>query len=302
MTAHPALPGRLSAFPITPLVEGRVHERGVSDLVRRAVEGGADSVCVLGSTGSYAYLTRAQRRRVTELAVAAAGDVPVLVGVGALSTAEVLAVTHDAQDAGVRGVLLAPLTYQPLTEEEVHGLYEDVTAQLSVPLCVYDNPTTSRVTFTDDLLAAVGRLPHVGSVKLPGVPADPAAATGRVAALRALLPPTVALAVSGDAFAVRGLRAGCDGWCSVLAGVLPRTCRALTDGALTDGDLTDGDLTEEALLPVWDLFARFGSLRVVTAWCDVLGLVPGAEPPRPVRPLPAAARREVADLARRIVD
>lgn len=297
MTVGADVFGRLSAFPITPLVAGRLLDAGVSDLVRRAVDGGADSVCVLGSTGSYPYLSREQRRRVAELAVAAAGEVPVLVSIGALATAEVLALADDAQDVGVSGVLLAPMTYQPLTDAEVFGLYEDVTAQLSVPLCVYDNPTTTRVTFTDELLAAVGRLPHVASLKLPGVPADPVVAADRVAAVRALLPPTVTLGVAGDAFAVRGLRAGCDGWYSVLAGVLPRTCRALADGAPAAQDVAGEDLR-----PVWDLFARFGSLRVITAWCDALGLVPGAEPPRPLRPLPSAAVREVAALARTLAD
>lgn len=58
-----------------------------------------------------------------------------------------------AQAAGVAGVLLAPLSYQPLTRAEVLGLYEDVSAVLDVPLCVYDNPATTGFTFDDDLLA-----------------------------------------------------------------------------------------------------------------------------------------------------
>jgi 4-hydroxy-tetrahydrodipicolinate synthase len=286
--------GPLSAFPVTPLHEGRVDARGVTTLVRRAVEGGADSVGALGSTGAYPYLSRADRSRVARLSVEAAGAVPVLVGVGALSTREVLEHVEDAQTAGAAGVLLAPLSYQPLTDDEVFGLYADVTRELSVPLCVYDNPTTTRVRFSDDLLVRVTALPHVASVKLPGVPAAPADAAARIAGLRALLPGHVSLGVSGDVHAVRGLGAGCDLWYSVLAGALPRTCRAVVD-ALTAGDAARAGALDDRLRPLWDLFAGHGGLRVVSALVEVLGLVPAATPPRPLLPLPDTARRQVEE-------
>lgn len=286
--------GPLSAFPVTPLHDDRVDARGVHTLVRRAVAGGADSIGALGSTGSYPYLSRADRRRVAELSVDAAGGVPVVVGVGALSTREVLEHVEDAQAAGAAGVLLAPLSYQPLTDDEVHGLYADVSRELSVPLCVYDNPVTTRVTFSDELLGRVTALPHVTAVKLPGVPAAPGDAAARISALRALLPAHVSLGVAGDAHAVRGLEAGCDLWCSVLAGALPRTCRAIVD-ALAAGERTRARDLGDRLTPLWDLFAGHGSQRVVSALVEVLGLVPAAAPPRPLRPLPAAARRQVEE-------
>ncbi|MEU5924377.1 hypothetical protein ABZ817_12070 [Streptomyces antimycoticus] len=69
-----------------------------------------------------------------------------IVGIGALRTRHVLEAAEDAQSAGAAGVLLAPVSYQPLTDDEVFGLFEDVTAGLSVPLVVYDNPRTTRFT------------------------------------------------------------------------------------------------------------------------------------------------------------
>ncbi|CAM5454294.1 dihydrodipicolinate synthase family protein [Streptomyces antimycoticus] len=102
-----------------------------------------------------------------------------IVGIGALRTRHVLEAAEDAQSAGAAGVLLAPVSYQPLTDDEVFGLFEDVTAGLSVPLVVYDNPRTTRFTFTDELYARLGRLPRVASIKIPGVPAASAAARAR---------------------------------------------------------------------------------------------------------------------------
>ena len=152
----------LSAFPLTPLdAAGSVDESAFERLVARLAEAGVDSIGALGSTGSYAYLTREERARVAQLAVGAAGDVPVMVGIGAVRTEHVLAHAHDAQVAGAAAVLLAPVGYQALTEDEVYGLYADVTAELSVPLCVYDNPGTTHFAFSDDLHARVAALPGV---------------------------------------------------------------------------------------------------------------------------------------------
>lgn len=48
----------LSAFPITPAdANGRVIAAAVRTIVGRIVDAGVDSICVLGSTGGYAYLT-----------------------------------------------------------------------------------------------------------------------------------------------------------------------------------------------------------------------------------------------------
>lgn len=63
----------LSAFPLTPVGADAVDDDRLHELVARLDRAGVDSIGVLGSTGSYAYLTRDQRRRVAEIAVRAAG-------------------------------------------------------------------------------------------------------------------------------------------------------------------------------------------------------------------------------------
>lgn len=283
----------LSAFPLTPLRDDAVDEAAFAGLVERAAAAGVDSITALGSTGSYMYLDRDERRRVARVAVEHAGEVPVLVGIGALRTSQVLALAEDAQEAGASGVLLAPVTYQALTDDEVHGLFEDVTASLSVPLVVYDNPGTTHVTFTDDLHASIARLPHVASIKIPGVPADPAEAAARVQAIRDRVPASVTIGVSGDGSAATGLVAGCDAWYSVIGGTLPEPALAITRAAQA-GDRSAAVAESARLQPLWDLFAEHGgSYRVVAAIAEHLGLVDQDCLPRPVRGLDAAGRHRV---------
>ncbi|MBA4866093.1 dihydrodipicolinate synthase family protein [Streptomyces sp. PSKA54] len=282
----------LSAFPLTPTTEYGIDEKTVHTLVSRLATAGVDSIGALGSTGGYAYLTRDQRARVTKIAVEAADGVPVIAGIGALRTSQVLALAEDAQNAGASAVLLAPMTYQPLTEDEVFGLYEDVTRELSVPLCVYDNPGTTHVHFTDELHGRIAQLPNVASIKIPGVSNDPAQAKARVDALRALIPETVTIGVSGDWTAADGLNAGCDAWHSVIGGLLPQTALAITRAAEA-GDTARAITLSNQLEPLWALFRRHGSLRVVSAAAHHLGLIAEPNLPRPLHGLTAHARRDV---------
>lgn len=288
----------LSAFPLTPITDHGIDEESFARIVERLAAARVDSITALGSTGSYPYLDRAERARAARLAVEHSGTTPVIVGIGSVRTRDVLELAGDAQAAGASGVLLAPVSYQALTEDEVFGLYEDVTAELSVPLVVYDNPGTTHFTFTDDLYARIAELPHVDSIKIPGVPTDPGPAAERVSALRALLP-SVTVGVSGDPLAATGLNSGCHAWYSVVAGTLPKPALAITRAAEA-GDANSATAESQRLQPLWELFGRHGSLRVVSAIAEILGLVGHPNLPRPLRELPeddrAAVARVVAQL------
>ncbi|MCC3289845.1 dihydrodipicolinate synthase family protein [Arthrobacter sp. zg-Y1110] len=285
----------LSAFPLTPVINDTVDLDLFAALVHRAVEAGVDSIGALGSTGSYAYLSREERRRVAAAAVQAAGAVPVIVGIGALRTTDVLRGAEDAQNAGAAGLLLAPVSYQPLTEDEVASLFEAVSAASSVPICIYDNPTTTRFTFTDEFYARLGALPQVEAVKIPPRPVDEA--DRRIREVRAALPDGVALGVSGDEFAAPALLAGADVWFSVLGGTLPDLALAITRAAQA-GDAETALRLSAQLAPVWELFRDFGSLRVTSALAAELGLLPVENLPAPLRPLPGDVRRRIGGVLR----
>ena len=280
----------LSAFPLTPTTENGIDEAAFVRLVSRLAGAGVDSIGALGSTGGYAYLSREQRARAARAAVEAAGTTPVIVGIGALSTRQVLDLATDAQAAGAAAVLLAPMTYQPLTDHEVFGLYETVTAELEIPLVVYDNPGTTHVTFSDELHGRIAALPNIGSIKIPGIAADNAAA--RIAGLRAMVPSHVTIGVSGDWLAAVGLVGGADAWYSVLGGLFPETALAITR-AVQSGDVPAAVAASDRLEPLWALFRQFGSLRVMSAAAETLGLVNSPNLPLPLLGLDPAARGEL---------
>ncbi|TFD60955.1 dihydrodipicolinate synthase family protein [Cryobacterium suzukii] len=280
----------LSAFPLTPTDESGIDELAFVRLISRLAAAGVDSIGALGSTGGYAYLSREQRAWAARAAVEAAGITPVIVGIGALRTRQVLDLAADAHAAGAAGVLLAPMTYQPLNDDEVFGLYEAVTAELTIPLVVYDNPGTTHVAFSDELHGRIAALPNVGSIKIPGLTAT--AARARIAALRAVIPPHVTIGVSGDWLAIGGLLGGADAWYSVLGGLFPETAMSITRAAQA-GDSTAAVAASDQLEPLWALFRRHGSLRVMSAAAETLGLAASPNLPLPLLGLDPVARTEL---------
>ncbi|UXY11024.1 dihydrodipicolinate synthase family protein [Kosakonia sp. ML.JS2a] len=281
----------LSAFPLTPLVDDKLDEVAYVRLIKRLRAAGVDSIGALGSTGCYPYFSRNERATALRLATEHSGAVPVIAGIGALRTRDVLWLAEDAQKAGVSALLLAPVSYHALTEDEVFDLFDAVTRELSVPLCVYDNPGTTHFTFSDALIARIAQLPNIGSIKIP-----PISAPQRAASLRAQIPAHITLGISGDASAVDGLSAGCGIWYSVLGGLFPEVALAISRAALT-GDMAQARARSDALAPLWDLFKRYGgSLRVIATAAELLGTVTAPCLPAPLRTLTGDARRQVADV------
>ncbi|WP_209425611.1 dihydrodipicolinate synthase family protein [Pararhodobacter sp. SW119] len=281
----------LSAFPMTPTdATGRLAPELLRAFLKRIVAADAQSIGLLGSTGAYAYLTAEERKRTLGVALeSVARRVPVIVGVGALRTDEAADLARDARQAGAEGLLLAPVSYQPLTEDEVFHHFEAVAEAGGLPLCIYNNPGTTKFTFSPDLIGRLAEVPNVVAVKMPP-PADGDVAA-ELARLRACVPESFAIGYSGDWVAKAALQAGADCWYSVVAGLLPGPARALTRAAQT-GDRAEAERLDAAFAPLWSLFRDFGSFRVMFALAEFLGQGPLA-PPRPVLPIPEATRVRV---------
>ncbi|GLU28462.1 dihydrodipicolinate synthase family protein [Brucella sp. NBRC 12950] len=281
----------LSAFPLTPIdAAGNLIEDALNSFLTRVHDAGADSVGLLGSTGGYAFLTREQRRHTVRTAVQhISGKVPLIVGVGALRTDEAQALARDAADAGADALLLAPVSYTPLTQEEGFEHFKAVASATDLPLCIYNNPGTTRFIFTDELITRLAELKNIKAIKMP-LPADEDYAA-EIAKLRATTPDDFAIGYSGDWGAKDALLAGADAFYSVSAGLLPKQFAALVRAAQS-GAREDAERINAAFEPLWNLFKAHGSFRVMYLIADLLG-ISKIEPPRPILPLGGKTRGQV---------
>lgn len=286
----------LSAFPITPMQHDRPDEHRFATLITRLVEAKVDSIGALGSTGSYAFLDRTERGHIARLAVRHAGTVPVLVSIGAIHLRDVLLLAEDAQKAGVQALLLPPMSYFPLHDEEVFTLYETLSKHVSVPLVVYDTPGTTQFHFSDTLMLRICQLPHIRSVKLPSGTPNACEATERMQRLRSALPRDISPGISGDPTAAQALMEGAKIWYSEWGGLFPGLARQLTDAALA-GKTEEVTRITAIFAPFWEMSARYGgSLRVIASAAAIMGLAAPDALPRPLQNVSAQDFEQLAQL------
>ncbi|KKJ78772.1 dihydrodipicolinate synthase [Kiloniella litopenaei] len=291
----------LSAFPITPTdKDGRVNGDELFLLLDRIVKAGPDSrgntgvnsIGLLGSTGGYAYLTRAERQRAVAMAADfIGGRIPLIVGIGALRTDEVQELAKDARDAGADGLLLAPVSYTPLTEAEVYQHFLAVAGVTDLPICIYNNPGTTHFTFSLDLLKRLSQIDSIAAVKMP-LPQGQEI-EDNLAQLRQNTADKDGFAVgySGDWGCAAGLLAGADTWYSVVGGLFPSQALKLARAA-QGGDTQTVQHIDQFFQPLWTLFKEFGGMRVMYAAANILSLT-DASPHLPVLPLSPADKERV---------
>jgi dihydrodipicolinate synthase/N-acetylneuraminate lyase len=110
------------AAAVTPLREGGQHldEETFAPLVRFLADGGVDGLLACGTTGEGVLLSVDERRRVTELFLAARPDgFQIAVHAGAQTTADTIALAAHALEAGADAVAVIAPPYYPLDDDEL---------------------------------------------------------------------------------------------------------------------------------------------------------------------------------------
>lgn len=283
----------LSAFPLTPAdADGVVQVDELQALVSRLEGSGVTSVGLLGSTGTYMFLDRGQRMRAITAAREVLTDLPLIVGVGAMRTDEAVTLAQDAEGEGADALLMAPVSYNPLTEEEVFQHYSAVAAATELSICIYNNPGTTSFAFSDDLLVRLSKIENFKAVKMPLVADDDFA--GELARLRGVLPEGFEVGYSGDWGMADALQGGAKAFYSSIAGTMVEPLVKLSNACFEGDAQTVGELNSR-LEPLWALCKMHGSLRVAQCLAQEMGLVTTSLP-RPLLGLPEGDMQALRDF------
>jgi 4-hydroxy-tetrahydrodipicolinate synthase len=221
----------VSAIPVTPFgSDGKLDEPVYAGLVERLVGAGVNVVTAGGNTGEFYALSAAERDRVAELTVEAAGDALVIAGVG-LDLATATAAARGAVRAGAQAVMVHQPVHPFRTAQgwvDYHRAIADAVPGAGVVPYVRDPLVTA--AWLGELLE---RCPNVVGVKY--AIADPA----RFAATVRALPTDRVTWICGlaEGWAPFFWPAGASGFTSGLVTVHPELSlgllRALEDGTDT---------------------------------------------------------------------
>lgn len=156
-------------FPplVTPLRDcDALDVAGLERLVEHVLTGGVQGLFVLGTTGEAPSLSYRLRRELVErVCRQVQGRLPVLVGITDTAFVESVNLAQHAAEAGARALVLAPPYYFPAGPLELLEYVQHLTAQLPLPLFLYNMPQMTKVVFEPQTIRALLDVPGIIGVK-----------------------------------------------------------------------------------------------------------------------------------------
>ena len=149
------------AYPvlITPMTkEQEVDWGGVKNNVNYFVDQGVAGIVINGSTGEFVSLTKEEKYQMVEVVMKEInGRIPVIVGTAAETTKETVENTKQAEANGADCALIINSYYCKPKEEEIYFHYKEVSKVVNMPIMLYNNPFTSGVDMSTELMLRIGR-------------------------------------------------------------------------------------------------------------------------------------------------
>lgn len=269
------------AYPITPFdSQEKVDLPLFKQQVERLVSSGVHGIAPLGSTGVLPYLTDEEKEAVTEAAIQqTAGKVPTLVGVSNLITDKTVYHAQFAEKAGASAVMIIPMSYWKLTDDEIVQHYDKVASSISIPIMAYNNPATGGVDMSPALLKRLLEIPNVTMIK------ESTGDVQRMHYLRQELGEDVAFYNGSNPLALAAFAAGATGWCTAAANLIPELNIGLYN-AVQQNDLNKARDLFYQQTELLQLIVAKGLPRAIKAGLNLLG-ENGGHLRSPLKPLTA---------------
>ena len=122
------------------------------------LEEGVPGIIMLGTTGEFLTVTPEERRLLIDETVKHIdGRIPVLIGTADASTAKAVAQSVEARDLGADGLMIISPYYYTPTDDEIYRYFEAIVAAQDLPIMLYNNPVTSNVDLSANLVARLAK-------------------------------------------------------------------------------------------------------------------------------------------------
>jgi dihydrodipicolinate synthase/N-acetylneuraminate lyase len=266
----------------TPIGEDgtRINAPVIDTLVDFLLNAGVKGLFVGGSTGEGILLNLDQRKILHERAlVAARGRAPVLVHVGANTTADSLDLAKHASDIGVQGIVAVTPFFYAVHDQAILSHFQAIaSAAPDLPFFGYDIPHMAVNGISPTLLAEMmAQIPNFAGIKTSNSNAQ---------VIRKLIDTTAGkkiVLVGNERIALGSLALGADGLISGLATAVPEPFVGMVEAFFANrlDEARDFQVKINKMLDLLPCGARIGALKSIL---NERGIEVG--PPLPPRPVP----------------
>ena len=277
------------AYPITPFKaeNQEVDFDALTITLNALLEHQCDAIAPLGSAGESAYLSWQEWQQVAEKSIEVVNHrVPVILGISELTTTMAIQKAEKAEELGADVIMVMPISYWKLTDQEIYDYYQQIAAATKLPMMVYNNPATSGVDMSPELIAKMFQeIENICMVK------DSTGDIQRMHKFHELSQGKLPFYNGCNPLALEAFCAGASGWCTVAPNLLGKLPNQLYQAA-KNGDLALAQSLFYKQLPLLRFIVQGGLPKTIKAGLNELGFSVGD----PRKPLQKANPSEVNQL------
>lgn len=278
---------------VTPyLPDGGVNLDALGDVIEHLVAAGVHGLISGGSTGENYAQTVAERIEIARFTKARLkGRVPLVVGTGAMLTADSLALAEAARDMDAEAILLASPPYAVPTDREnaLNALAIDKAAGL--PIMLYNYPHRTGTMMGEEFLDRVGRSRNFCGIK------ESSGDINRVHLL-ARDYPHIQLGCGMDDQALEFFAWGAPFWVCGGSNFLPHEHVALYTACVVEGNFAKGRRIMSAMMPLMRVLEQGGKFIQTIKYGVTLNGIPAEDVRAPLTALNKDDKRALEQVVR----
>lgn len=276
---------------ITPFTDdgNSIDKQRLQQHIEHIILAGCHGLVPGGSTGEFTALTTAERKELIELCVEyAAGRVPVVAGIGALTTKDCVELATHAAENGAAALMVVPPFYDPVSYEQLEELMAEISTSSNLPIMYYNIPSASGVKLSPAQLAGLSKS---GVRYMKDTSGDAPALTELLFERQNEI-----TAFNGwDTLTFYGLAAGAKGSVWGASNIIPELSAELWDAIAVRSDLKLGREIWSKIFPICKFLEAHPYAAAVKTGMELLGTKTGGIR-KPYKLLGEGPKKELAEL------
>ncbi len=258
-------------FPplVTPFTEDEnIDEEGLRILVTYLSEN-VDGFVTCGTTGEFPYLTPNENIRVLEIVVQEIGGrKPIIAGVSAPATHQVIEIAKRAKEVGANACLVTTPFFLHPSPKGIYQHFYELTKEVDIPVIMYNIPQTVGEYLPVEVIEDLCELPRIVGLK------DTSGNLSYTLHVLQKVEGRIDVLVGNDEVTVPSLMSGCTGAILMSANVFPELWQKAYSAA-RDGRIDEAVQIQRSLQKVVRIFGSHGAGLAVKAALRMIGIEVG---------------------------
>lgn len=285
--------GQVITAMVTPMKkDGSVDYKQAAYLGEWLANNGSDGLVICGTTGESPTLSFDEKVELfSEVVSAVGGNIEVIAGTGSYNTAESIALTKAAEQAGVDGIMLVSPYYNKPNQEGLYQHFKAIAESSSLPIMLYNVPGRTNVNVLPETVARLAEIPNIVAIK------EASGDLEQVSYLRTITPENFLIYSGDDALTLPILSIGGCGVVSVAGHLVGRRIKAMID-AFFNGKIKEATSIHLELLELFRAMFVTTSPVPIKRSLELVGVETG--PVRlPLAELSETDEEKIKDVLRR---